>query len=112
MVTAELAVSLPALLLAGLLAVTGVQITSAQLRCLDAAGIAARLAARGELHADVDASAKAAAPRDAEVALSRDGEVVSAVVAAPVHLLGLGRVLPAFRVSASAAEPTEPGQAH
>jgi hypothetical protein len=111
MVTAELAALLPALLLAGLMAVSGLQIASAQLRCLDAAGIAARLTARGEPRAAVAASARAAAPRDAEVTLSRNGDAVSAVVVARVHLLGLGGLLPVFRVSASAAEPAEPGEA-
>jgi hypothetical protein len=111
MVTAELAVALPALMLAGLLAVTGLQIAAAQLRCLDAAGIAARLAARGEGAGDVDAAATAAAPRDAQVTVGRAGDVVSAVVVAPVHLLGLGGLLPAFRVTATAAEPVEPGLA-
>jgi hypothetical protein len=111
MVTAELAVSLPTLLLAGLLAMTGLQIASAQLRCLDAAGIAARLGARGELAADVAAAAQAAAPAGAQVTLDRNGDVVSAQVGAPVHLLGLRGLLPSFRVSASAAEPAEPGQA-
>ena len=109
MVTAELAVALPALLLVGLLAVAGLQIAAAQLRCLDAAGIAARLAARGESAADVDSAAAAAGPREAHVTMTREGEVVSAVVAAPVHLLGLGGLLPSFRVTASAAEPVEPG---
>ena len=57
--------ALPALVLAGLLAPSVSQVASAQLRCLDAAGIAARLAARGELAADVDAGARAAAPHEA-----------------------------------------------
>ena len=109
MVTAELAVALPTLVLAGLLAITGLQVASAQLRCLDAAGIAARLAARGEHDEDVRAQARAAAPRDARVALGRTGQLIDASVAAPVHLLGLGGLLPAFHVSARAAEPLEPG---
>jgi len=109
MVTAELAVALPTLVLAGLLAITGVQVASVQLRCLDAAGIAARLAARGEHDDEVSSHAGAAAPRDARVAVRRTGELVIASVAAPVHLLGLGGLLPAFQISASAAEPLEPG---
>jgi hypothetical protein len=109
MVTAELAVALPTLILAGLLAVTGIQVASVQLRCLDAAGIAARLAARGEHDADVKSHATVAAPPDAQVVVRRADELVTASVVAPVHLLGLGGLIPALTVSASAAEPVEPG---
>jgi len=108
MVTAELAVGLPALLLAGLLAVAGLQVAAAQLRCLDAAGIAARLAARGEPAADVESVARAAAPRGGQLQVARAADLVSAAVTAPVHLLGLGGLLPAFRVTATAVEPVEP----
>ena len=86
------------------------RVVSAQLRCLDAAGVAARLAARGELTADVESVAHAAAPPDARLTLSRTGDVVSAAVAARVHPLGLGALLPAFSVEASAVAPMEPGQ--
>lgn len=110
MVTAELALAMPVLVLAGLLALAGVQVVSAQLRCLDAAGVAARLAARGELAADVESRAHAAAPPGADFAVSRSGDVVSATVAAHVHLLGLGGLLPGFTVEASAVAPLEPGQ--
>ena len=111
MVTAELAVAMPALVLAGLFAVTGVEVVSAQLRCLDAAGIAARLASRGELPADVETGAKAAAPGDAVVTVSRQGDLESAVVAVSVHPLGLAALLPGFTVSASATQAAEPGAA-
>ncbi|HMC68417.1 MAG TPA: TadE family type IV pilus minor pilin, partial [Mycobacteriales bacterium] len=104
-----LAVALPALMLAGLLATAGLQVAVAQLRCLDAAGIAARLAARGELAIDVESAATAAGPRQSRVTVAHDGDVVSAMVAAPVHLLGLGGLLPSFQVIASAADPVEPG---
>jgi len=110
MVTAELAVALPTLLLAGALSLAGLQVAAAQLRCLDAAGVAARLAARGEVAADVDSAATAAGPAEARVTVARNGDVVSAAVVAPVHLLGLGGLLPTFRVAASAAEPVEPGE--
>ena len=109
MVTAEVAVALPALVLAALLAVTGIEVASAQLRCLDAAAIAARLAARGELAADVESAATAAAPRDARIRVSHEGDLVSAVVVVSVHPLGLGGLLPGFTVTATAAEPAEPG---
>lgn len=110
MVTAELAVALPVLVLAGLLAVGWVQVVTTQLRCLDAAVVAARLAARGEATADVESVGHAAAPRDAHLTVSRTGDVVSASVVTRVHLLGLSALLPAFSVEASAVAPMEPGQ--
>ena len=109
MVTAELAVGFPVLVLAGLLGATGIQLVTAQLRCLDAAGVAARLAARGELSATVRSQAMAAAPGDAQLQMDRRGDVVDATVSVQVHPLGLARLLPAFTVTAAAAEAAEPG---
>jgi hypothetical protein len=107
MVTAELAVALPALVLAGLLAITGLQVVLVQLQCLDAAGVAARLAGRGETPADVTAVAARTGPRGAQVRLARDGDLVRAEVLAQVHPLGLAAVLPAFSVVATAVSLAE-----
>ena len=71
MVTAELAVALPALVLAALLAVTALQGVIAQMECLDAAGVAARLAGRGEATASVTAAVVATGPPGAEAAATR-----------------------------------------
>ena len=112
MVTAELAVGLPALVLVGLLATTGVQVVAAQLRCLDAAAIAARLAARGEPAPAVEAAARAAAPSAAQVTVSHARDLVVATVSSEVHPLGLARLLPAFVVRERAAQADEPGSDH
>ena len=108
MVTAELAVALPVLMLAALLAVTGIQVASAQLRCLDGAAVAARLAARGERPADVEAGAARAAPRGAAVRLTREGDLVVAAVTVEVHPLGFGGLLPGLRVAVSSTAPAQP----
>lgn len=107
MVTAELAVALPALLvvLAGalwaLLAVAG------QMRCVDAARVGARLAARGESAAVVRAAAERAAPPGARVRLDTGagpaGEEVRVEVSAQVNPFGASwRRLPALPVRAAA----------
>ena len=110
MVTAELAVAFPALVLAALLATTGVQVVVTQLRCLDAAGVAARLSARGEPSGEVNATAAAAAPTGASLAIRREGLLVRAQVGVQVHALGLGALLPGFTVSASAVSLAEAGE--
>jgi hypothetical protein len=109
MVTAELAVALPALVLASLIALTGLQAVVMQMRCLDAAGVAARLAARGEARADVDAAVAAAGPRAASVRVQRDGSLVRAQVGVQVHPVGLAAIVPAFSVTATAVSLAEPG---
>lgn len=103
MVTAELAVALPAVVLVAMFALSGLQVEMTQLRCRDAAGIAARLAGRGETAATVSAAMSAGAPPGVRLALRRDGELVEAQVSAQVRLLGVGRLLPAFTVTATAA---------
>jgi Flp pilus assembly protein TadG len=103
MVTAELAVALPALVLVALFALSGVQVAMTQLRCRDAAGVAARLAARGESATSVSTAMSSAAPPGVRLAVRRDGELVEAEVSAQVSLLGIGRLLPAFTVTATAA---------
>lgn len=103
MVTAELAVALPAVVLVALFALSGLQVAMTQLRCRDAAWIAARLTARGESAATVSAAMSSAAPPGVRLALRRDGELVQAQVSEQVPLLGIGRLLPAFTVTATAA---------
>jgi len=97
MVTAELAVALPALVLATLVAVTAVQVLCAQLKALDAADVAARLSARGEQPAVVTAAAAAACPV-AQVHLESDGDAVVAEAAVAVAPAGLHGLLPTFVV--------------
>src|SRR5262245_66492847 len=73
MVTAELALTLPALVLVTGLLMWAVAAVSTQMRCVDAARAAARSLARGDSAAAATASARALAPRQATIQLSRGG---------------------------------------
>ena len=89
MVTAETAVVLPALVLlfASLMGVLAAE--TAQIRCVDAAGEAARSAAAGVPLATVTAEARRTLPGAVVTVHSGDG-LITATVAAPVpHLPGL-----------------------
>jgi hypothetical protein len=108
-VTAEAAVLLPVLLLV-LGAVVGVlACVAAQLRCIDAARAAARVAARGDAVPVVQQTGARLAPADAEVAVQRDGDAVEVVVSARVQPFGPLRLLPAVEVSGRAVAAVEPG---
>lgn len=83
------------------LCLAGITAVSMQVRCVDAAREAARLAARGDERA-VDA-ARRIAPGGAQVRLRRDGEFVVATVTVR------SRLLPTLTIAAdgiSAAEQT------
>jgi hypothetical protein len=84
-----------------ILCVSGLTAVSMQVRCVDAAREAARLAARGDGSA-ADA-AQGVAPDGAAVQLRRDGEFVVARVTAQSPLL------PGITVAAEAVAVAEPG---
>ena len=107
MVTAELAVALPTLVLVALLALCGVQVVMAEVRCRDAAGVAARLAARDENADVVSAAVASAAAPGSSLALRRDGDLLIATVHTDVRLLGMGRLLPGFAVTETAVSVDE-----
>ena len=114
MVTAETAVLLPVLLVVLAAAVFVLACVAAQLKCVDAARSAARVAARGEPAATVTGTAERLAPDGARVGLSSgstgDVETVQVVVRAQVRPFGRAlRGLPAVGVSASAVAALEPG---
>lgn len=109
MVTAEIAVALPALVLVLALGLSVVAAVTAQQRCADAAQVAARLLARGETAQVAVAAARRVAPAAASVDVSGTSADVVVVVAAPARLLGLGRWLPAPTVHARFVEAREPG---
>lgn len=88
MVTAEAAVVLPVLVVVLAMAVWLVACLSAQLRCVDSARAAARLAARGEAAAVVQAAALEGAPSGARVVVTRAGDRVTVVVASEVSPFG------------------------
>ncbi len=84
-----------ALCLAGLTAV------AMQVRCVDAAREAARLAARGDERAAVE-TARRVAPAGARIQLRRDGDFFTATVAA--H----SKLLPGLAIAAKAVSAAEP----
>ncbi|WP_308170645.1 TadE family type IV pilus minor pilin [[Mycobacterium] fortunisiensis] len=83
------------------LCVGGLGAMGAQIRCIDAAREAARLASRGEGDT-ATAAARRIAPSGAEVHVAHDGGLVVARVR-------VGTALPGFTVSAEAAAVPEPG---
>lgn len=107
-VTAEAAMVLPVLLVVLGMAVWVLAAVSTQLRCTDAAGVAARAAARGEQIATVQHLARATAPRDAEVEVRGGAETVEARVRARVRPMGGAlAALPALEVSGRAVAARE-----
>ena len=108
MVTAETAVVLPVLLVVLAAAVWVLAAVAAQLRCVDAARVGARAAARGDNTAGVVAAATAVAPGGAEISVVRTGDEASVVVRAVVRPFGavLSR-LPGTPVAAHATAVLE-----
>ncbi len=84
-----------------MLCVGGLSAVGMQIRCIDAAREAARLAARGDGDTAL-AAARRIAPSSAVVHVGQDGGLVVAQVSAAT-------VLPGFTVSAEAAAAAEPG---
>ncbi|WP_233213603.1 TadE family type IV pilus minor pilin [Mycobacterium hubeiense] len=81
---------------------SGLAVVSMQVRCVDAAREAARLAARGDGGAATGA-ARGIAPHGASVELRRDGDMVVARVVARSNLL------PGLAITAQAVAAVEPG---
>jgi hypothetical protein len=84
------------------LCVAGLTAVSAQVRCIDAAREAARLAARGD-DADAAKAARDNAPSGAYLDLRNDGRVVVATVTTQ------SRLLPGITIRADAVAAIEPG---
>lgn len=85
-VTAELALTLPAVVLV-LSALLGAgEVIGAQLRCADAARAGARLAARGEPADVIGAAGRRLAPDGSQVRVATGGPFVSVAVSAQVRL--------------------------
>ncbi|GAA0737904.1 TadE family type IV pilus minor pilin [Dactylosporangium roseum] len=100
--TAELAAAFPVVVLLLLAGLTGLAALSAKVRCSDAAGVAARAAARGE---PASAAASQTAPSGATISVHRDGGLVRATVRFRVRPMAL---LPAFTVEEDAVAMVEP----
>ena len=84
------------------LCVSGLTAVSMQVRCVDAAREAARLAARGD-GGSASTAAQGIAPDGAAERLRRDGELVVATVSARSALL------PGITIAAEAIAAAEPG---
>lgn len=108
-VTIEAAISLSVLVLVLAMCLSGIGCAIAQIRCVDAAREAVRLAARGEQGRAVEAVTRLA-PAGASVNLQINDTTVTATVVAR----GVGGLIPGVQVNATAmaaAEPVMSGQA-
>ena len=106
-VTAETAVVLPALLVVLAMAVWVLAAVGAQLRCTDAAGVAARSAARGDAPAQVRSAGERVAP-GAAVDVRVGPQTVEVVVRTEVRPLGgVLSGLPGLAVSGRAVAARE-----
>lgn len=109
MVTAEAAMVLPVLVALTAALAWAVALGVAQVRLVDAAREAARLAARDETPATVQQAALAEAPDGARLVLHREGDTwraeVRAEVGADLPLIGS---LPTIGLSAGAVSVAEP----
>ena len=103
MVTAEMAVALPALVLVLGAALTVQSVVATRARCLDAARAGARAAARGDSEPAIRAAVAATYPRVDAVTFRRSAALVQVVVSARPG--GFVRIaLPEVSASAVAAE--------
>ena len=108
-VTAETAVLLPVLLIVLAAAIGVLACVAAQLRCVDAARAAARVAARGDVPALVQETGQRLAPPGARVVVGAADDSVEVVVSARVRPFGTAlRLLPAVEVSGRAVAVLEP----
>ncbi|MFC4054417.1 TadE family type IV pilus minor pilin [Actinomadura syzygii] len=107
MVTAEVAVALPSLVLITAIALWGLALASVQLTCTDAARTGARAAARGESLDAVRELVVKAVPEGATVHVSRDQATVRVDVSASVKPPAAAG-LATLTVHAHAVAATEP----
>ena len=105
MVTAELAVAVPSVVLVLALCLVAVGAAVDQIRCVDAARVAGRAAARGDDPSRVRALAAEAAPHAAQIAIAGVAGGVRVTVTARTG--GWGGVLPSWTLTASAVTPVE-----
>lgn len=92
MVTAEVAVALPVLVLVLAISLSAISLGVDSVRCQDAARVAVRDLARGESAGRAHSDAQAALPHGSQVSSSRSGERVTVTVLTPSPSLlrGLG----------------------
>lgn len=85
MVTAELAVAMPAVVVVLAVALFTFGLAVDELRCVDAARAGARAAARGDAPGEATAVARRAAPTGSQVRLAMQGSTVTVTVSAPTR---------------------------
>lgn len=102
--TAEAAVALPALVVVLLIAVGAAVTVDGQLRCVDAARAAARVAARGDADAAAARAGAEVAPRGARVTVVHHAGDVQVTVAVTLRA---GRWLPGVPLQARATAEQE-----
>jgi hypothetical protein len=108
MVTAEVAVALPALVALLALALGALAVGVAQLRCVDAAREGARAAARGESGDQVQAAIRAAAPPGAGISVTVGPRLVRVAVSTAVKPVGpFAAAVGAVHITATAAAVPE-----
>lgn len=112
-VTAETAVVLPVLVLLLTFSLWGLGVLSAQLRCVEAAHVGARAAARGEPATQVRRVVGDAAGSGSVVVVDVGDRLVVVSVTRRVvpPWPGLARLVPAVTVRASSTAALEPGEA-
>ena len=103
-VSAEAALVLPLLVLAAVVALTGVRAAGVQLACQDAAQAGARAAARGDSDAVVRQTALRLAPGESSVVVRHAGSYVEVTVTAPIRAFP---ATPAIRVEATSLAEAE-----
>ena len=109
MVTAEIAVAMPALALILLLCLWGIAAGAALLRCDDAARLGARAMARGDSSAQVRRVVTSAAPRGARAELARGRSTVTVTVRSTIARPGpLRFMIPAIHLHSRSVAATEP----
>ncbi|MCK0113134.1 pilus assembly protein TadE [Ornithinimicrobium sp. F0845] len=105
MATAELAIAIPALVAVLALCLSGLGLAVDQIRCVDAARIAVRAAARGEPTEVVQELALQVAPEGASVEVDHSGDRVRVSVSVPART----RFLPGLpKASATVEAVLEP----
>jgi hypothetical protein len=108
--TAELAVTLPAVIVVFAVMLWGISVAAAQLRCIDAARAGARAAARGESSAATVQAVREIAPPGAAVVLGRSQDRARVAVTARVRPPGpVLSKLPGLSVRGTATSLVEPG---
>jgi pectate lyase len=106
MVTAELAVAVPVVVVVLALGLSAIRLGIDEVRCVDAARLAARALARGDSEGSARALAVTAGPAGAAVVVASTGAEVSATVSASRDLAGW-RIITVQGSATAAKERTE-----